>query len=272
LIHKQFLIQGSQYKAQRPGSMGLLMTATLNPPKEAVARSDARLRLDDYRSALQFYLTLSSDVIDKILFVDNSAGDLHPLMDIAQQLVHDKRVEFISFDGNNHDPKLGKAYGEFKLIDFGLTHTQLFESNDVIWKTTGRLKVLNLDLLAESARALIKQQSLDLLCDLHNIPLIGSGQWNNKYVDLRLFAFRYDSWNALFLACWRDLDVAFDATFLFHHILEKQASLHVIPRFPVQPLLSGVSGRHMRDYGAPLQRFKDNVRNVQRHFLPWLWL
>jgi hypothetical protein len=270
----QIRVSGAKSKADnvRKPADGLIMTATLNPPAGAVARADTQLRLNDYLGALEFYLQLPVETIDRILLVDNSGADLTPLADLAKRVVHDKEVELISFFGNDHDPKLGKVYGEFTLMDFGLAHSQLFTAQDLVWKTTGRLRILNLPALMHSLQR-EQRGSFDLCCDLHNLPWVGSGQWtNNHYMDLRVFAFRFGAWDALFRDQWRNLDEPFDATFLYRRVRHCQGTLRILPRFPIQPHLSGISGRHLRDYNAPSQRLKDGVRNLQRRLLPWLWL
>ena len=115
---------------------GLLMTATLVPPPSAVSRAD-------YLDALAFYLSLPTATLDRVLFVDNSDADVGPVLDAAQRLAGDKTVEVLSFQGNDHPPQCGKAYGEFRLMDYGLAHSALFAPDDVVWKVTGRLKDLN---------------------------------------------------------------------------------------------------------------------------------
>jgi hypothetical protein len=244
------------------------MTATLSPPVGAVARVDPTERLQDYLEALRFYLTLPNQVIDRILFVDNSDGDLAALESRARDTPHAKVVELISFAGNDHPPALGKAYGEFRLIDYGLTHTSLFAPEDIVWKTTGRLKFLNLPEVAGAVR-----RPYDLLCDLHNLPFVGSGGWrDNRYLDLRIFAFRRHAYDMVFRGTWQEHPRGYDATFLFDRVMDARRRLLVIPRFPRQPRLQGISGRHQRDYLSGSQRLKDGVRGALRRVVPWVWL
>ena len=122
---------------------GLLMTAALVPPLSAVSRADPAARLADYLDALAFYLSLPTATLDRVLFVDNSDADIGPVLDAARRLAGDKTVEVLSFQGNDHPPQCGKAYGEFRLMDYGLAHSALFAPDDVVWKVTGRLKGLN---------------------------------------------------------------------------------------------------------------------------------
>lgn len=248
---------------------GLLMTATLVPPIAAVARADPQDRLNDYLDALRYYLSLPNAVIDRVLFVDNSDGDLTPLAQLAQYLPHHKDVELISFPGNDHPYQRGKAYGEFKLMDYGLANTTLFGPDDIVWKTTGRLKFLNLPQMTSRCRKL----PFDVLCDLHNVPWVGSGKWRNHHnMDLRVFAFRMRAYDALLRDIWRSHEEGLDAEFMYHRMREPHPDLRVLPRFPLQAQLQGISGRHQRDYRSKSQRAKDAVRGAARQITPWLWL
>lgn len=255
-------------KATHKGS-GLIMSATLAPPIGAVARADPAARMNDYLEALRFYLSLPNAVIDRILFVDNSDSDLTPLAEVVQNLPHDKDVELISFQGNDHPHQRGKAYGEFKLMDYGLANTSLFGPEDIIWKTTGRLKFLNLPEMSQRCSTL----SFDMLCDLHNVPWIGSKKWrHHQNMDLRVFAFRKRAYDVILRDLWRTHEQDFDAEFLYHRMLKEHSGLRVIRRFPIQAKLQGISGRHQRDYRSNSQRTKDALRGAVRRITPWLWL
>lgn len=268
--HQTWRIQGCQWNALAThDGDGLLMSATLTPPTAAVARADPTDRLLDYLDALRYYLSLPNSVIDRIVFIDNSNSNLEPLAKLVRGLEHGKDVELISFQGNDHPHQLGKAYGEFKLMDYGLTNTTLFAPQDRIWKTTGRLKILNL--------AEIKQESgkrpFDVLCDLHNVPWVGSGKWRHHHnMDLRVFAFSRAAYDMLFRDLWRTHPVGLDAEFMYHRMQHDYPGLHITHRFPVQARLEGISGRHQRDYLSTAQRTKDTVRAVSRKVTPWLWL
>lgn len=261
--------------SSKPGSAlpakgaGLIMSATLVPPTEAVARADPADRLTDYCDALRYYLSLPNAVIDRILFVDNSNSDISPLAELVQSLPHDKDVELISFAGNDHPYQRGKAYGEFKLMDYGLANTTLFGPDDIIWKTTGRLKFLNLPEMTRRCEKL----SFDVLCDLHNVPWVGSGHWRRyQNMDLRVFAFRRRAYDVILRDLWRSHETGLDAEFMYHRMRQKHQDLRVIPRFPLQAQLQGISGRHQRDYQSSSQRVKDALRSAVRRITPWLWL
>ncbi len=252
-----------------PSGAGLVMSATLAPPTEAVARADPADRLNDYLDALRFYLSLPDTVIDRVLFIDNSNSDITPLAELARRFPHGKVVELISFEGNTHPHQFGKAYGEFKLMDYGLANTTLFAPEDLVWKTTGRLKFLNLPQMVARCRTL----HFDVLCDLHNVPWVGSGKWRNyQNMDLRVFAFRMRAYDAILRDLWRSHETGFDAEFFYHWMRRGHGNVRVTPRFPLQAQLQGISGRHERDYASGSQRAKDLIRGALRSVIPWLWL
>ena len=234
-----FRVDGSRRNEVRSDlSHGLIMTASLIPPQTAVARNDPADRLNDYLDALRFYLALPSTAIDRILFVDNTNGDLTALVQLARDLPHDKRIEFLTFDGNKHPVQRGKAYGEFKLMDYGLAVSSLFQADDIVWKTTGRLKFLNLPEMIHRSRSM----QFDLMCDLHNLPWVGSGSWaNRRSMDLRVFAFRKKAYDNVFRDQWRAHDSGFDATFMYPLVLQHSLDTRLITRFPLQPKLQGIS-------------------------------
>lgn len=248
----------------------VLMTATLSPPRGAVARSDLATRLNDYLRALEFYLSLPKTSFDRLLFVDNSAGDIEPIETLARSTVHDKIVEIISFAGNDHPVQYGKAYGEFKLIDYGLAMSKLAQEQDVFWKVTGRLLLTNIAEIMESL-----SDPFDLVCDLHNVPFVGTGKLKgNRNMDLRSFACSTKGYRGLFEGLWKQRESGFDAEFFYNVV---KTSLHngpfqIVPRFPLQPRFSGASGRHDRRYDSGLQAVKTNIRATVRYTLPWLWL
>ena len=262
------IVLGSLRRGDTPGGAVLLMTATLRPPATAVARADPAARLLDYAAALKFYLTMPATVVDRIVFADNSASGLAEIRDSVANVPHDKAVEFMSFAGNDHPVAAGKAYGEFKLIDIALAHASLIRADDIVWKTTGRLKILNLAALHQA----VARAGVDIACDLHNVPLIGSGRLRgNQRMDLRLFAFRPAAFAKVYRGIWAGM-TRFDEATMYATTLAARQLLRVMPRFPVQPMIEGVSGRHQRNYAAPGQRIKAMVRQALRIVLPFLWI
>jgi hypothetical protein len=53
----------------------------------------------------------------------------------------------------------------------------------VLWKVTGRLRVLNLEKLIATA-----PERYDFYCDLRSVPLIGERLGGNHWMELRTFS------------------------------------------------------------------------------------
>ena len=246
----------------------ILLTATIAPPEAAVARNDPQVRLRDYLASLEFYLSLPKKFVDRILFVDNSGSDIKPIEDFVRAKAADKVVELMSFRGNNHPVSYGKAYGEFKLMDFGLEHTSLLSDSDYFWKITGRLKVLNLsDLMIPDVT------DYDVLCDLHNLPFVGTGKiFANRWMDLRLFSCSVKAYKKLFAGKYAQFGPRMNQGALYEVVMGGRRRMKILPRFPTQPVVSGFSGRHDREYHHGIQRMKTGVRALIRNVVPSIWI
>ena len=257
-------------KSRKDGSASscVFLTATIAPPQSAVTRNDPQVRLHDYLESLDFYLALPPDVVDRILFVDNSGSDLSPIEQFVRTRAADKVIELISFQGNDHAVSYGKAYGEFKLLDFGIEHTSLLAENDHFWKVTGRLRVLN---FADMVPAVTN--NYDVLCDLHNLPLIGTGKFfSNHWMDLRLFSCTTKAYKNVFAGRHQEFGPRMNQDVLYDVVMAARNHMNILPRFPEQPVISGVSGRHDRSYHSGMQRVKTVVRAGIRKTVPFVWV
>lgn len=250
------------------GPCCVFLTATIAPPQSAVARHDPRLRLQDYLASLEFYLSLPSAIVDRILFVDNSGSDITAVEEFVRKRVADKVVELMSFEGNDHSVSLGKAYGEFKMLDFGLNQTHLLSPDDHFWKVTGRLKVLNFAAMVTTATT-----HYDVLCDLHNFPFVGTGKiFDNRWMDLRVFSCTQSAYKKVFAGKYKELGPRINQDVLYDVVMEARSHMNILPRFLEQPVISGVSGRHDRDYHTGMQRIKTVIRSGVRRSIPFIWV
>jgi hypothetical protein len=120
----------------------LLLTATIDPGRMVlVKRRDPELRLKDYRSALKKWSRVQG--FDSVIFCENSGADLTSLRKWAENLTKDRtRIRFISFQGNDHSPELGKGYGEIRILKHAISATGL-APHTLLMKVTGRYFVRN---------------------------------------------------------------------------------------------------------------------------------
>jgi len=224
--------------------------------------------MNDYLSSLQFHLSLPSRLFNRLIFVDNSATDLSPLEELVTSTSHEKLVELISFSGNDHPPAYGKAFGEFKLLDFALSHTSLLSERDTFWKINGRLRCLNIgDIMGSAPR------TYDLMCDLHNVQTFGLGRCPFRpWMDLRLFSCTVSAYDRLFRGTYEAVKSEFSPWYLYQVALDARSYLEIVPRFPRQPHIAGFSGRFDTDYDSGSPRVKRLVRGVLRRTFPRVWL
>ncbi len=119
----------------------LTMTATIIPAANAgVKRSDPRVRLEDYKQALRFWLSYEHVSAAKILFLENSGADLSELESVAAtENPFGKPVEFLSIPGNQIPEGRNYGYTEMQLLDEGLAQSRLRRETTHLVKVTGRL-------------------------------------------------------------------------------------------------------------------------------------
>lgn len=249
----------------------IVMTATITPSSGMVnlQRRDPEVRLQDYCDALEFYLKMPDEYVDRVLFLENSGSDLSKLETLAKTIEHNKQVEFISFVGE-YDPKHGKGTGETQMLDYGLSHSRFLCETDIFWKVTGRLKVLNMAQLLKTAPA-----GYELYCDLRDVPLIGDALGGNRWMDLRVFSCTVRNYNQLMRG--RALDFSSLHCSPEKTIFEDVKNLmntgeKVVPRFLVQPKIAGFSGFGNASYRSKSYIAKESLRQVTRLVAPWLWL
>lgn len=250
----------------------LVMTATITPFKgmPGVSRADPEIRLRDYIQALKFYLSLPHRFIDRILFLENSGADFDRLRQAANAVKHDKTVEFIACAAQ-YRPEIGvygKGYGEFSMINEGLANCRALSPSDTVWKITGRLSVLNMVRLLQTA-----PKEYGVYCDLRDVPLIGDRLGGNAWMDLRLFSCRVDAYDAYFRNQMEAIAHESPEK-VFFSILKTalKQDLAIIPRFRIQPMITGYGAFNNVDYQDRAYKTKENLRTFTRLFAPWLWL
>lgn len=246
----------------------LLMTATIQPPAGARALKvrDPAVRLAEYDSALAFYRSLLNKGIDQIVFAENSEAELEPLRNRVVESGHEVGVEFLSFNGLDYPPHFGRGYGEFKLIDYAMTHWRFLldaRPQASIWKVTGRYIVRNLSQMVRTAPA-----HYDLYCDLRTFP--------QTWMDLRLFSFTRPTYERLLRGKYRDLSEADgqpapEAT-MYRTVRAHLKDGQIVPRFSREPLVDGVRAYDGRRYDQGKNRVKRIVRGLSRRFAPAIWI
>lgn len=120
-------------------SLTLLLTACVNPgnmPNNQL--TNVTERESQYVNALKFYL---DNTPFKVVFIENT---LHDFSDRFDSYIKAGRLEYITFQGNNYNKRLGKSYGEGQIIKYGFGMSKLLNEAHNIMKITGRLLLSNI--------------------------------------------------------------------------------------------------------------------------------
>lgn len=248
----------------------LLLTATIIPPAGAplLERTDPNDRLQDYAKALKFYLQLVNRCIDSIVFAENSNSDISVLQGLVAQAGVTDQVEFLVFEGLDHPPLYGRAYGEFKLIDYVMNHSLIINSQNreiIVWKVTGRYIVNNLCQIISR-----RPSNADIYCNCRKIP--------KRWADMFLLAYTLKGYQAFLQNIHHKL-IADPAQIVqpeevFIDLLDEQPrkDIKLVQRFNMTPLIDGVRGSDNSNYSERRNLWKFYVRSIACKLLPWLWL
>ena len=255
---------------QQKNKIILLLPATVLPfpgmPHNQ--RSDPRVRLSDYKTALTSYLSLPKGPPDEIFFVDNSGYALEEL-DVLGELAKatDRRLRVLSITPSLRDCK-SKPYGELDIQD--QAHLAISSCNDddaIVWKATGRLFVPNIQELMGSFEA-----DAGLYCDLRQVPLIGNALGGNPWFDMRLWAYR-SGFYAEHLFDVKNRIPLIDELAMYRHVCSLIASHEkLVPRFKIQPEFIGHCAANNSDYSAASVMFKNALRRFTRKCAPFIWI
>ena len=242
------------------------MTATITPPfgVPLLARFDPALRLQDYEQSLKFYLPLLNTHFHSIIFAENSNSDVSSLQKIVDQAGMGDLVEFIVFNGLDHPPAYGRAYGEFKLIDHVMQSSEVTKKYDeasVFWKVTGRYIVRNLDQILNH-----RPSNFDIFCNLRKIP--------KHWADMFLIAWTlkgYESFlHRIHHKLIADENCLVQPEEVFIDLLDaaSKKEIKLAPRFIVTPLVDGVRGSDNQNYSENRNLWKFYTRNLACCLLP----
>ena len=256
----------------------LLLTATITPPTSGVPgliRLDPELRLRDYLTALEFYLKQPTDVIERVVFADNSASDVSAVQDLANQLGGDKQVIVTSHQGLDYPPELGRGYGEMRLLDYlvnDFAPLASLPSETKVWKGTGRYMLIN---IAASVHAAPKDY--DVYCDLKNKP--------HHRFDMRFFSFTLAGYRRIFNGLYKEMcevrNTPEGPRFValpevqMRQFINPYLAAHdpaVFPRFRVEPWVDGVRAWDNVAYHKGKGILKYAIRAGTRKFVPKVWI
>jgi hypothetical protein len=246
----------------------LLLTATITPKLGIpnLKRVDPSIRLQDYKTALEFYLSTINRCCAGIIFAENSNSDISTLRELVDRHGLIQQVEFISFDGLDYLSSYDRSYGEFKLIDYAMKHSNLIHSQQsvrtIVWKCTGRYIIKNLFEIIQH-----QPPFFDIYCNCRNYP--------KRWVDTYLIAWTPEAYK-----------IAFNE--VHHNVLRippKAAAeeklrgyldlwlrdLNVIQRLKATPQIEGVRAGDNKGYSSD-NLWKFYLRSSASKVFPWIWI
>lgn len=238
----------------------LLLTATVRPsPGMTGSRhNDPTRRLAEYRTAIAHAAAVADRVGARVVVGENSGS--------APELAADSGgVEVVDVPPlAPADVAGGKGWAEMRLVAVAHERCSTLRAARVVWKLTGRYRVLNLAPLVR------RWPGADLTVNLRRHPEPWADMWvwaatQRGLVALDAHADRLRDDVEPYREAERSMfDLVVD--------LAAGPDLRVVPRLPVEPRLSGIRGWDGRRYDDPRQRAKWALRSVARRVAPGWWV
>lgn len=252
----------------------LVMTATVTPAVHAeVRRSDPQVRLEDYKTALRFWLADPHPALDRILFLENSGADLTDLRAIAERENSlKKEVEFLSLPVHDAPPGINYGYSEMQLLDEGLTQSKLRQATTHMIKATGRLTFpalgKALDKIANFKE--LRSRRLELMVDCRKLGFPRRGY----DASVQLFVCSHDFFDSVLRNSKSEMNST-DLRLLEHLIFRKAIPFKGRPgyylRFPCNIDPVGYSGFKSRRYDSARTAISRGIRGILRVVVPDHW-
>ena len=245
----------------------LVMTATIQPaPNAGVKRADPRVRLEDYKQSLRYWLAYPHPAADRILFLENSDVSLSELEAIARdENPRHKPVEILSIPGNQIPEGRNYGYTEMQLLDDGLTASRLRTETTHMVKTTGRLIF---PALGRALDRIPKPFELMVECRKLGFPRRGFD------AGTQLFACSHRFYDRILRGSKEEMNST-DVRLLEHLIFRKVIPFKGMPgyhlRFPVNVDPVGYSGFKSARYSSPGTALTGMLRAALRVIAPSYW-
>jgi len=245
----------------------LVMTATIIPAENArVQRADPRLRLEDYKQALRYWLAYEHPAADRILLLENSGADLSELRTIAaKENPRGKPVEILSVPGNQIPEGTNYGYTEMQMLDEGLSLSLLRRQTTHMVKATGRLIF---PALGKALDRIDKPYELMVECRKLGFPRRGYD------ASTQLFVCSHDFYDRVLRDSKKEMNST-NVRLLEHLIFRKVIPFKGQPgyylRFPCNIEPVGYSGFKSRSYSSPKAAFTQTIRAALRVIAPGYW-
>jgi len=221
----------------------VLLTATIKPNlnQHKLIVNDSNERLLEYIKAMKFYnLMLNLNVIDNVVFVDNSGYDLSNL----SSMFCNEKIEFLSFYDLDYPSDYHRGYGEFRLIDYAYKNSSIINGlveNDRVWKITGRYIIRNISRFIRFSPC-----NFDFYVNINDRK--------SKWVDMEIMCWNKKGYELLICDMWHNFSSPLPPEMVIFNIIEKVdiKKLYIINKF-YYPLL--ILGRRGGDGSTFMGRF-----------------
>lgn len=238
--------------------MILIITGCIKPHTKVkqVCLIDSKEREREYIESIEYFIKRTD--IQKIVYCDNSGYDLDcsKLIEIAK--TSHKQFEYIQFEGNlKKTIERGKGYGEGEMMEYAISHSKILNSNDFIFKITGRLIVKNFNEIIDK----INQSKVYLLP--HSFKV------SNDEIDTRFYAMPIHIYNKFFRQLYYDVD-DINQHYIEHCfydcITNNNIESYIFPRYPY---IIGRSGSTGKNYAITWRQICKNVYCGFKSKLPY---
>lgn len=246
----------------------LLITSTILPEAgvHALVHTDPSLRLAEYRKALKFYSQLIVDeVVDKIVYVDNSGYDLSILA--SEPIVKNisDHIEFVSYRANVEVKNNNRLFLELNLIEQAFARSALLQlyQEAIVWKVTGRYLIRNIGKIITLSQA---SKDCEFLVNLRSYPY--------PVIDFYLFGFLPKTYRQVISSNLHIYEGPKDGEILLRKAIDEfiRSGGKASARFPVVPRLTGVRGFDGARYGGCNDTLKYLIRVGLNRVAPKFWI
>jgi len=245
----------------------LVMTATIIPAANAgVRRADPKLRLEDYKQALRYWLNYQHPAAERILLLENSGADLTELQAIAaNENPHAKPVEILSVPGNQIPPGTNYGYTEMQMLDEGLALSRLRQETTHMVKVTGRL---TFPAIGKALDRIAKPFDVMVECRKLGFPRHGFDASTQLFVCSHNF---YDRALRNSKKEMNSTDIRLLEHLIFRKVIPFKGQPGIYLRFPCNIEPVGYSGFKSKNYNSPKATITRAIRAALRVIAPQYW-
>ena len=251
----------------------LLLTACIDPSvsnykKHPNFRRDALTRLNDYKTALEYWLSYDNLNLVGIVFVENSGYDLTELEEIvATKNTNNISVEFLRQLAGPTPSGVHYGYSELEMIDFAFDHSDLIKKSNYIIKATGRLYFPKLKNLLNKINSNFK-----VAIDSRDYKFF---KQEKHYLVTTIFMVEKDFYMQVLYDAKSKMTPANGHMEKIYFTILKPLYLpkgDVILRFPFSMNPVGIGAHFNVNYSSSKKIFESRVRDFFRVLLPDFWI